>query len=64
MRRPWDDGSVLAGTNRADRLFGTKGNDTIDGKGGDDAISGVAVLSDLRAACRERPQRIGSPGPF
>src|SRR3954471_19061251 len=23
-----------------------------------------AVLSDLRAACRERPQRIGSPAPF
>ena len=37
-----DDGSVLAGTNRADRLFGTKGNDTIDGKGGNDTISGGA----------------------
>jgi serralysin len=35
-----DDGSVIAGTNRANRLFGTKGDDTIDGKGGDDVLSG------------------------
>jgi Ca2+-binding RTX toxin-like protein len=37
-----DDGSVIAGTNRANRLFGTKGDDTIDGKGGNDVISGGA----------------------
>jgi serralysin len=37
-----DDGSVIAGTNRANRLSGTKGDDTIDGKGGDDTISGGA----------------------
>jgi hypothetical protein len=29
-----------------------------------DAVLSELVLSDLRAACRERPQRIGSRGPF
>ncbi|UEM24569.1 CAP domain-containing protein (plasmid) [Skermanella mucosa] len=34
------DGTVIAGTNRSDRLFGARGNDAIDGKGGNDSIWG------------------------